>query len=116
MYRGQGDVIPGWVGGGVAARRLCLDAGGGEQVVALRSRSIMQTGGVSLSLPHPPRLVSLFSLPGLLFAPFHYRIFRVTLRRPGSADLSRTSLTLPFRLTAFLLTHLRSKASVQQAC
>lgn len=114
MYRGQGDVIPGWFGGGVAARRLCLDAGGGEQVVALRSRSIMQTGGVSLSLS--PHTVSLFSLLGLLFAPFHYRIFRVTLRRPGSADLSRTGLTLPFRLTAFLLTHLRSKASVQQAC
>lgn len=73
MYRGQGDVIPGWVGGGVAARGLCLDAGGGEQVVALRSRSIMQTGGVSLSLPPPPphSHVSLFSLLGLPIAPFH---------------------------------------------
>lgn len=50
MYRAPGDVILGRVGGGVAAEGLCLDVGGGEQVVALRSRSIIQTGGVSLSL------------------------------------------------------------------
>lgn len=67
MYRGQGDVIPGWVGGGVAARGLCLDAGGGEQVVALRSRSIMQTGGVSLSLFPPPHPVLSHSFPSWVF-------------------------------------------------
>lgn len=50
VYRGQGDVILGWVGGGLAAEGLCFVAGGGEQVVALRSRSIIQTGGVSLLL------------------------------------------------------------------
>lgn len=60
--------------------------------MALRSRSIIQTGGVSLSLFffHPTCLLSLFSLLGLLFAPFHYRTFRVILRCPGSADLSQS--------------------------
>lgn len=88
MYRGLGDVILGWAGGGVAAPGLCLDAGGGEQVVALRSRSIIQTGGVSLSLffSTPHRLLSHFFL-SLLFAPFHYRTFRAILRCLGSADL-----------------------------
>lgn len=72
MYRGQGDVILGWVGGGLAAEGLCFVAGGVEQVVALRSRSIIQTGGVSLLLfLSPPSPVSLSSLAGLLFAPFH---------------------------------------------
>lgn len=57
--------------------------------MALRSRSIIQTGGVSLSLFffHPTRLLSLYSLLGLLFEPFHYRTLRVILRCPGSADL-----------------------------
>lgn len=69
MHRGPGDVIRGRVGGGVAVQGLCLDVGGGEQVVALRSRSIIQTGGVSLSLFlfTPQRLLSLFSLPSLHF-------------------------------------------------
>lgn len=72
VYRGQGDVIPGSVGGGAAARGLCLDAGGGEQVVALGSRSIMQTGGVSLSLfpspsPHLLHTVLSHSFPSWVF-------------------------------------------------
>lgn len=66
MYRAPGDVILSQVGGGMVAEGLCLDVGGGEQVVALRSRSIIQTGGVSLSLffsTPQRRLLSLFFPP-----------------------------------------------------
>lgn len=61
VHRGEGDVILGGVRG-VAAVGLCLDDRRGEQVVALRSRSVIKTEGVSLYSPPSCR-----TLPSLAF-------------------------------------------------